>query len=100
MRYLKSLIILFCLTSTLVNAAAPVPFELQKPVKCASAKELLSYMESEFGEKMQWIAKDGSSESYFALLTNKQTNTYTIIQFDAQTACVIGAGKQEKTTDL
>jgi hypothetical protein len=83
-----------------VYAAGPVPFELQKPVKCAKAKDLLAYFESEYGEKMQWVAKDGISESYFALLTNKETNTYTIVQFDAETACVLGAGKQVKTNDI
>lgn len=94
MRFLKTMMFLLCLTSTIVYADAPTPYELQKPVKCAPAKALLEYLESEYGEKLTWVGKDEASDSFIAILMNKTNTTWTIVQYTPQVACVLGTGKQ------
>jgi hypothetical protein len=101
MQYLKAIILVVsCMLCTLNYAEAPIPFDFEKPVKCAKTVELLEYFESEYGETVKWLGKDGSSDSYFAVLMNDNKLTWTIIQFDTEVACVLGTGKQVKLTDL
>lgn len=101
MQYLKAIaLVVSCMFCTLNYAAAPIPFDFQKPVKCGKTEETLSYFESEYGETVKWLAKDESSDSYFAVLMNEDRTSWTIMQFDSVAACILGTGKQEKLTDL
>jgi hypothetical protein len=101
MNYLKAVFLaVLCTFYAVSYAAAPIPFDFEKPVKCAKTVELLEYFESQYGETVKWLAKDGSSDSYFAVLMNDNKLTWTIMQFDTEVACVLGTGKQVKLTDL
>jgi hypothetical protein len=101
MNYIKSFVLavsyIFC-TST--YAAPPIPFDLQKPVKCAKTEDVFEHFETTYGETVKWFAKDDWSDSYYAVLMNEDKTSWTILQFDTRVACVFGSGKQVKSTDL
>lgn len=68
-------------------------FTLNKPIRCAPAQAVFDEFASMFGETPLWVGKEESSNSYITLLSNKQTGSWTVIQYDSVTACILGSGK-------
>ena len=80
---------LFCLTSTIAYAADP--FYTQKPVVCSDVKTIVEFVSGgEFQEQPNWAGKDDKSK--YVLMVNEKTKTWTMVQFNDQIACIIGAG--------
>lgn len=84
---------LFCLASPIANAQYK-PFKLEKTVSCGPAAPLLEFLERDYNEKQVWVGIDmtSSNESYIALLMNRPTGKWTIVQYNSQTACILGSG--------
>lgn len=68
-------------------------FELQKPIRCSAVEVLMNYLAQNYGERMVWIGKETNSGTYIALYKNETTGTWTMIQYDIKTGCVLGAGE-------
>lgn len=91
---MKKLVIaasLFCLISSIAGAQ----IETKKPVLCFPVNELLKEIKS-VGEDPIWMGSSTEGESVYALLVNKKTNDWTLIQFSDKLGCVIGVGKDSK----
>lgn len=92
MKYLlASVAIVFSLSSNAMEKSKV--FTLNKPMQCAPAESVFDEFSSMYGEKPLWVGKEENSNSYITLLTNKETGSWTMIQYDSTTACVLGSGK-------
>jgi len=67
-------------------------FTLNKPMKCAPAQAVFEEFSQLFGEKPLWAGKEENTTSYITLLSNKDTGSWTLVQYDSRTACVLGTG--------
>ncbi len=88
---------LFCLTGTIANATEI--FTVQKPVFCSDVKSIIEFVSGgEFQEQPFWAGKD--SKSRYIIMQNSKTKTWSIIQFNDEIACVIGAGDSGNLINL
>jgi hypothetical protein len=88
---------LFCLASSIANAQEVI--ELNKPMKCGNAQFVMNHFAQEYGELPLWVGKEKQSGSYITILVNKEKKTWTVIQYDASLACVLGAGEGGSSTE-
>ena len=84
---------LFCLTSSIATAQEIV--DLTKAMKCSNAQSVMNYFVDTHKETPVWVGKSVHN-THISLLMNKETRSWTIIEYDARLACVLGAG-EEKT---
>jgi hypothetical protein len=89
---------LFCLTSSIANAQEII--ELRKPVQCGDAQWVMNHFTSEYGEKPIWVGKDANSNSYVTLLINRETKSWTLLQYDGKLACVLSIGRSSSGSDI
>jgi len=98
MKKLSTVAFLFCLTSSIANAQEII--DLTKPVKCGDAEWVMNHFTGEYGERPQWVGKDGNSNSYVTLLINKETGTWTLLQYDGRLACVLSTGQSASSSNI
>ena len=89
----KTIIALFLCISTSVFSQSTDFFELTKAMKCTATDKLMSHLASEFGEKLTWAGKETRTGTYLSLFKNELTGTWTMIQYDGRTGCILGAGE-------
>ena len=89
----KLLLLLMFATSAFAQQDVQV-FELTRPMKCAAVEEIMFFINNNFGETMAWVGKDENNSSYLALYKNKDTGTWSLIQYDSKVGCFIGSGSQ------
>jgi len=87
---------LFFLLALLCAFNAHSQNTLDKPVVCMPAKTLFSTLAQKYKEKLYWIGKTESEDSKFALLVNTETNSWTIVEFNKDLACILGNGVDYK----
>ena len=92
----NSVALLFCLISSIAHAQLDVPnvFNLTKPMICTSTAALFQALERDYQEHQLWIGKDAKTESYISLWINTIAGSWTMIQYDGVTGCVLGSGTQ------
>ncbi len=88
---------LFCLISPIANAQEIV--DLTKPLKCSDAQTVMNYFTDVFKETPVWVGKTVHN-THIALLANKQTRSWTMIEYDTKLACVLGAGEEKTSSSL
>ena len=89
---MKYLLLLVALVIGIVTAQSVT---VQKPVECVNTETLFQgLISSNYKEKPIWlgIQSDAPLPKY-SLFVNEQTKTWTLIQFDAKMACVLGTGE-------
>ena len=86
---------LFCLgmMSTIANAD---PIQRRKIVVCDETSTILNTVKEEYGEEPIWYAKDIPTPTQYIITANSKENTWTLIQFDKDQACVLGVGTGSK----
>ena len=84
---------LFCLTSSIANAQEII--DLNKAMKCSDPQKVMNYFVDIHKETPIWVGKTVHN-SHITLLMNKESRSWTLIEYDARLACVLGAG-EEKT---
>lgn len=89
MKKLLTVALLFCLTSSIANAQEVI--ELTKGIKCSNADFVMRHFTEEYQETPIWVGKTGFN-THITLLVNKEKRSWTMIEYDARLACVIGAG--------
>ena len=84
--------LLFCLTSSIAHAQEII--DLQKPLKCSDAQVVMNYFVDTHKEIPVWVGKTVHN-SHITLLMNRETRSWTVIEYDARLACVLGAGEDK-----
>lgn len=84
---------LFCLTHSVANAQA---FQYQHPSLCDKLETVLESITQKFGEKPVWAGQDVGDGSKFMLFENIKENTWTLIKYNQQVACVLGVGTDSR----
>lgn len=63
-----------------------------KPVPCKDANTLALEVLKKFGEEPIWFGEDETDDSKYTITYNKESKTWTFIQFNDQVGCVLGYG--------
>ena len=84
--------LLFCLISSIAHAQEII--ELTKPMKCSDAQNVMNYFVDIHKETPIWVGKSVHN-THVALLMNRQTRSWTMIEYDTRIACVLGAGEDK-----
>jgi hypothetical protein len=85
--------------SSVILAQTGSPFtEVPKTVSCGSLATIVKALTGkDIGETPVWIGRDENGRSNYAVFMNDRTGSFTILQFNTEVACILGAGnKSEK----
>ncbi len=88
-----ALAFLLCLASSIVDAQV---FQTRKPIICDKVKTVVEALDENYQEVPIWTGKDASDETRYSLFINKQTKSWTFIQFTSEIACILGTGQDSK----
>jgi hypothetical protein len=83
--------LLFCLISSIAHAQEII--DLTKQLKCSDAQSVMNYFVDIHKETPVWVGKSVHN-THIALLMNKETRSWTMIEYDTRLACVLGAGEE------
>jgi hypothetical protein len=97
MRNLLKVTFLFCLSGSIAHAQEVI--DLNKTMKCGKAEFVMNHFVSEYGERPLWVGKEMSG-SHITLLVNKENKTWTLVQYDSNLACVLGAGETSSSNEV
>lgn len=89
---MRKLIILLALLYSNTIFAQERTYELSRTMRCASTQGIVEFLFKEHGEVPIWVAKDAKTSSFISIVMNKEKGTWTVIQYDSATACVLAAG--------
>jgi len=87
---------LFCLISSIAHAQEIV--DLQKSLKCSDAQVVMNYFVDTHKETPVWVGKSVHN-THITLLVNKETRSWTMIEYDTRLACVLGAGEDRSSSN-
>jgi hypothetical protein len=96
MKKLLTVAFLFCLTSSIATAQEII--DLNKAMKCSDPQKVMNYFVDTHKETPVWVGKTVHN-SHITLLMNKETRSWTMIEYDARLACVLGAGEEKTGSD-
>lgn len=88
---------LFCLISTIANAQNII--DLTKSLKCSDAQTVMNYFTDVFKETPVWVGRTVHN-THITLLANRETKSWTMIEYDTKLACVLGAGEEKTSSSL
>ena len=83
---------LFCLISSIAHAQEII--DLQKSLKCSDAQIVMNYFVDTHKETPVWVGKSVHN-THVTLLMNRETRSWTMIEYDDRLACVLGAGEDK-----
>ena len=82
------------LAVSLTASHAQKPVETNKKIVCFPVNVLLKDLKEKYGEEPMVIGVTSNmNEVAMGLYINKETGSYTVIELDAEAACVISVGK-------
>lgn len=90
-----SVALLFCLISSIAHAQEII--DLTKPMKCSDAQSVMNYFVDIHKETPIWVGKSVHN-THITLMMNKQTRSWTMIEYDTKIACVLGAGEDRSSS--
>ena len=88
--------LLFCLISSIAHAQEII--DLTKPMKCSDASSVINYFVDTHKETPVWVGKSVHN-THITLLVNKDTRSWTVIEYDTRIACVLGAGEDKSSSN-
>jgi hypothetical protein len=94
--YKTAMAFLFCLTSSIANAQEII--DLTKSMKCSNAQTVMNYFVDTHKETPVWVGKSVHN-THITLLVNKDTRSWTVIEYDTRIACVLGAGEDKLSSN-
>jgi len=83
---------LFCLISSIAHAQQII--DLNKAMKCSDAQVVMNYFVDTHKEIPVWVGKSVHN-THVTLLMNRETRSWTMIEYDDKLACVLGAGEDK-----
>ena len=87
--------LLFCLISSIAHAQEII--DLTKPMKCSDASSVMNYFVDTHKETPIWVGKSVHN-THITLLMNRETRSWTMIEYDTRLACVLGAGEDKSAS--
>jgi hypothetical protein len=72
------------------------PIAVDKKVMCNWTKPLLENLSKKHQEEPVWLGNGEQGDTY-SLFVNPNTGDWTLVQFNNEIACVIGAGTRSQT---
>jgi len=94
---MKKLVVLVCLCLIGTTSNSEQFFEYKKPITCTDFRFLISTLSNEeIGEKAIWIGSDQDSNSATAVMVNEKTLTWTVVQYNEKTGCILSSGTNFK----
>jgi hypothetical protein len=97
MKKLLRVALLFCLTSSIANAQEMI--DLTKGMKCSNAEFVMNHFATQYNESPIWVGKSNTG-THITLLVNKEKRTWTMVEYDASIACVLGAGETSSDPNI
>lgn len=73
--------------------------DLTKQLKCSGAQNVMNYFADKHKEVPVWVGKTVHN-THIALLANKETRSWTMVEYDSKLACVLGAGDEKTSSNL
>jgi hypothetical protein len=92
-----SVALLFCLISSIAHAQQVI--DMQKQIKCSDAQTVMNYFSINFQEAPLWVGKTNTG-THITLLVNREKRSWTMIEYDASMACVLGAGETSSKPEI
>jgi len=91
--------ILIFLTSLNCLTIVAQPMTAKKEVYCDKTETVISVLKGrDYEESPIWFGKEKDSKTpHYSLFVNQETKTWTIIQFNKDSACVLGTGESFST---
>ena len=96
MKKFIAFILMVCVIAIAIAQSAPV--EIEKKVVCDNTKRIVDVLINEYNESPIWAGNDEKSK--YSILINQETGTWTIIQFDKNTTCILGTGENSRATSF
>jgi hypothetical protein len=84
--------VLFGLTTLVAHAQIPGSITITRPMTCNDTVYVLKMLAERFDERPEWIGSDLENKFTFMLTTNDKAPSWTLLQMNNETACVLGAG--------
>jgi len=94
---MRTFLILAVLFTVTLDAAAETR-RLNKPVVCESTEKVFRTILEEFGETPQWRGSTSEQGTSTVLTVNPKTGAWTLIEYTAVMACVIGVGENSSSS--
>lgn len=85
--------IIFSLLLLPVLALAQEPIIVEKQVVCDKTQTILNSLSKDYAEKPIWLGQ--ASDSRYSIFVS-ESGAWTIIQFNKDLACIIGAGQSSR----
>ena len=94
--HMKNILALLCMVAVLTTVSAQTR-RLNKPVVCDNTEKVFRTMVEELGETPQWRGATSEQGTSTVLTVNPKTGAWTLIEYTAVTACVIGVGENSSS---
>ncbi len=94
----RSAIVALLVLPTVVAAQDNELIQADRPVICGSTESILPEIYKQYKEVPMWGSQ--LEDSKIAIFANPDTNTWTLIQWNKEVACLIEAGKDYFLRDL
>jgi hypothetical protein len=85
---------LFLLAVLFMTTTAFAQTKLSKEVNCYTTEAALKILFEEFKEKPVWMGKTDEANDNYMLLINPVTQTWTLLQLNRKTSCIVGSGEK------
>ena len=93
-KLLLILLLMFFVSTVFAQQQDMQIFESSRRFKCTKTEYLINFISENFGETVVWVGKDGNNSSFLSLYKNKDTGTWSLIQYDSKIGCLISSGSQ------
>jgi hypothetical protein len=80
---------LFCLAASVAHAQL---HEYERKFTCGETRFVISALTKTAQEKPIWVGTDPETKTQTMILQNTRTLTWTVVQYDQTTACVLHSG--------
>lgn len=98
------LLLVFCLMllpALVISQQSQTSVIIDKKVICDEFDKMIEVLvKKEYNEQILWIGSDKNSDSKYAIMANQKTGTWTVIQYNKEAACIIGAGEHFRILDI
>ncbi len=80
--------------SLMMTTSAFAQTKIAKEVNCYATETALKILFEEFNEKPVWLGNTDESDDKYMLLINPVTQTWTLLQLNRKTSCIVGSGEK------
>jgi len=95
---MRKLLFTFALLISGTTGAQEV-IRLNKEMKCSNAEFIMNEFSQNWGESPIWVGKT-DHDTHITLMVNKIKRTWTIIEYNAKIACILGVGEGGSNPDI